>query len=113
MKTSLAFHERAEPALEAWIRDVSAREPGGQIIARLVLDDIQHKLMSSNGMLKDAIADTTLEPTHYWWRYDRDLWISYVVRDRGHLWWRSRRIIIYSIGGRPPDRVAASFPQMR
>ena len=112
MKTLFHFHERALPGLRQWISEVAAREPGGGMIAQLILDDIRATLSSFRGELPDTIADVTSDPILYWWRYDRDFWISFVVRERGLWKWKRRRIIVYSVGERPPDRVVASFHRM-
>jgi hypothetical protein len=97
--------------MRAWIEELSAREPGGPGIARLILSDIQEQLVTFGTKLKGIIPDRTCDPPLYWWQYYEGHWISFVVRESGLWKWRTRRIIVYSVGERPPDRVVASSPR--
>ena len=83
MKTLVQFHERTLTALRIWINDLSQREPGGQLIASMLLDDIEQTLVLTKGSPRQAILDQSCEPSLHWWQYDRDYWISYVVREKG------------------------------
>jgi hypothetical protein len=83
VKTLFHYHQRAKPGLRAWIEELSAREPGGQGMARLILADIREQLLTLGTEVKDVIPDRSSDPTLYWWRYYPGHWISYVVRENG------------------------------
>jgi hypothetical protein len=99
---SVRFHESVEADLHAWLADL-LRRPGGAVLASTYLDEMRKHLTALAGELPEAIADQTRRPVEYWWEYLPGFWIAYVRRDEG--WFRKRRrIIIVSVGGRPPDR---------
>ena len=111
MKTLFRYHQRAKPGLRAWIEELSGREPGGRGMARVILSDIREQLLTFGAKLKNVIPDRTRDPPLYWWQYYPGHWVSYIVRDSGFWKWRTRRVIVYSVGERPPDRVVAASPR--
>src|SRR4051812_43752004 len=111
MKTAFQFHECARQGLQAWIDDLSAREPNGRHLARIIASDIRQRLEMFGTKLPNLMLAPNCRPPLYWWQYFPGNWISFVVRETGVWWWRTRRVIVYSVGEPPPDRLVASSPR--
>lgn len=102
MKVTVQFHERVRRPLREWLADLAARHPGGPATARVAVADIRQRLHDSAGRLDGVIAEST-RPILYRWEYMPGVRISYLIRDRGFWFWRSRRIIVVEVEGLPSD----------
>ena len=105
MRTTVTFHESVRQPLQEWLARLAARRPGGEIIARVALDDIVGQLIESPGKLRETIDDT-VKPSLYWWEYMPGIRLAYMIRHRGFGPWRTRRIIVVEVAEHPPSQGA-------
>ena len=103
MRVTIIYHERVRNWLREWLAELTAREPGGQLMARVAIDLIRERFTECNGNPPEAINDRVLGPALRWWRFSDGFWLGYVVRDRGFGPWRTRRVIISEVRVCPPD----------
>jgi len=111
MNVVVDYHRRAEGPLREALAALTRRRPNGEMIARVALELIRNQLARTAGEVPGALPDTSVDPPIHWWQVAPDFWVGFLVRDRGVWRWRTRRITIYEIAERPPDRVVSASPR--
>lgn len=106
MRVIVKYHEDVEQSLREALLVLARRSPNGHLIARFAVELIREGLSKTAGRPPGVVIDHTREPPPHWWQFTRGFWVGFVVRDRGHLWWRRRDITIYAVRERLPDPAA-------
>jgi hypothetical protein len=108
MDVVVEFHRHAEAPLRDALAALARRRPNGELIARVALELIRNQLVRTAGKIPDTLTDASLDPPLQWWEFARGFWVAFLVQDRGLWRWRYRRITVYEVAERPPDRVVSS-----
>jgi hypothetical protein len=103
MRITVVYHEQIREALRDWLAELAAREPGGEVVARVATDVIRERFAECGGDPPEAVTHGVPGSRLRWWHYTRGFWLGYSVRSRGFGPWRSRRVIVAEVRVCPPD----------
>jgi len=102
MRVTVSYHRSARGMLRQWLSAIAAREPGGELMARVAIEVIRERFVETGGDPPEAVNDETRGRAFRWWEYTEGFWVGYVVRTRGFGPFRSRRVIVVEVEERPP-----------
>ena len=116
VKVIAHFHQDTRRELNRWARSLSPDAAQGRAFGRVFLTALLQALEQQAGPPPGAERVAGISPPTWWWEYDPDFWVKFVVRDEWPPFWkpwagRIRRITIVRIARRPRNRaMPASHP---
>ncbi len=103
------WKRRCLTRLESWVGARAHVQTDAENYLCHFVDSIEAELIRSQGHPHGSFAVQNLSPTPFVWEFRKsELWIVYVVSDRGGIFrrflgWHSREITIAQICEQPPD----------
>lgn len=71
MRITVVYSEHIRGRLREWLAELAAREPGGEVIARVATDLIRERLAECGGDPPEAV-NVSVHGRHLrWWQYSR------------------------------------------
>jgi len=59
MRVTVVYHEQVRNRLRAWLAELAAREPGGDVVARVAIDLIRDRFAECNRDPPESVDDRT------------------------------------------------------
>ena len=71
MRTTVVYSESIRARLREWLAELAAREPGGEVVARVATDLIRERFTECGGDPPGAVDDQAYGRQLRWWQYSR------------------------------------------
>jgi hypothetical protein len=104
MRVTVVYHDEVREPLRAWLAELTTREPGGPILARVAIEVTRNRFVECGGDPPESRDDAVRGPSVRWWMYSEGFWLGYMIRDQGIGPWRTRRVIIVEARVYPPGQ---------